>query len=265
MIESIISLSLIGLVFGAVLAFASIKFAVEEDPKVVAVKDVVPGANCGACGFAGCSAFAEAVVAEKADIAACIPGGADCCAEIADILGKPKPEEGVSYVAQVNCIGFGEASTDSFIYDGVPTCTAANDFFGGFKECQYGCLGLGTCALVCPFDAVTMENGKPIIDPELCKGCGKCKDDCPRGVISIVAYNPQAYGVLCNSKDKGKQTKAYCEVGCTGCGACAKACEEEAIAMEKGKLATIDPQKCTACGNCLEKCKRDCIVLPFKK
>lgn len=262
MIEAIISLGGLGLIFGGLLAFASKKFAVEVDPKVEEVRGVLPGANCGACGFAGCSDFSAAVAAGEADVAGCIPGGAGTAAQIADILGLPKPPEGVRYVAQVNCVGFGDLAADSFIYDGVPTCAAAVNFFEGFKSCKYGCLGLGTCAAVCPFDAITMVNGKPVVDPELCKGCGKCKDECPRGVISIVSYNSQAYAVLCNSKDRGKQTRAFCEVGCIGCGACAKACEEEAVTMDKGKLATIDPEKCTACGNCVEKCKRNCIVVP---
>ncbi len=262
MIPAIVSLGGLGLVFGGILAFASKKFAVYVDPKIEAIRDVLPGANCGACGFAGCANFSDAVAVGDAGIADCIPGGADCAGQIADILGMPKPEEGVQLVAQVNCIGFGEAAADSFIYDGVLTCTAANAMFDGYKECKYGCLGLGTCAEVCPFDAITMKNGKPIVDPGLCKACNKCVTDCPRGVVSIVNYNPQAYAVLCNSKDKGKQTKMFCQVGCIGCGACAKVCEANAIVMEKGKLATIDPALCTVCGNCVEKCKRDCIVVP---
>ncbi len=262
MIEAIISLGGLGLAFGGILAFASKKFAVYVDPKVEAIRDVLPGANCGACGLPGCANFSDAVACGEADVAACIPGGAECAGKMADILGLPKPEEGVQLIAQVNCIGFGDLSNDSFVYDGVPTCSAAANFFKGFKSCEYGCLGLGTCAAVCTFDAITMVKGKPIVDPELCKGCGKCEDDCPRGVISIISYNPQAFAVLCNSKDKGKQTKAFCQVGCIGCGACAKVCEAEAITMEKGKLATVDPGKCTACGSCVEKCKRNCIVVP---
>lgn len=262
MIESIISLALLGIIFGAALAFASIKFAVEEDPKAEAIKDVLPGANCGACGLAGCSTFAEKVVSGEADVAACIPGGADVAGDIADIMGMPKPEEGVSYIAQVKCVGFGDTAKDSFVYDGVPNCTAASEFFGGFKDCQYGCLGLGTCAQVCPFDAITMENDKPVVDPELCKACNKCVELCPRSVISLVTYNPKAYAVLCNSRDKGKQTKAFCQVGCIGCGACFKVCEDEAVTMEKGKLATIDPEKCTSCAKCVEKCPRPIIFGP---
>lgn len=262
MIEAIASLAALGLLFGGILAFASKKFAVEVDPTIEAIREVLPGANCGACGYAGCANFSDAVAAGECDVTACIPGGADCAGKIADILGMPKPPEGVQIIAQVNCVGFGEASSDRYIYDGVPTCVAAHSEFRGFKDCEYGCLGLGTCAMVCPFDAIEMVKGKPIVDPDLCKGCGKCKEDCPRGVISMISYNPKAYAVLCNSKDKGKQTKAACQVGCIGCGACAKVCNDGAIAMEKGKLATVDPDKCTACGACKEKCKRDCIIVP---
>ncbi len=262
MIPAIVSLGGLGLLFGGVLAFASKKFAVYVDPQIEAIRDALPGANCGACGFAGCANFSDAVAAGEAGLADCTPGGADVAAKVADILGMPKPEEGVKVIAQVNCIGFGDIASDSFVYDGILDCTAANAFFDGFKECKYGCLGLGTCAVICPFDAITMKDGKPIIDPELCKACKKCVDDCPRGVISMVHYNPEAYAVLCNSQDKGKQTKAVCQVGCIGDGRCVKVCEYDAMTFEKGKLTKIFPEKCTACGKCAEKCPRNCIVVP---
>jgi len=253
-VYAIVALGLIGLIFGLLLAFAARFFAVKTDPRVEAVKEVLPGANCGACGYAGCANFAEAVVSGDADACGCIPGGQDTATEIGEVLGQ-EICSAVQPVATVFCIGDCFKTADRFIYDGVQDCSVASDFVGGFKVCSYGCLGLGNCVSVCMFDAIKMgEHGLPVVDMEKCTGCGLCANACPRSIIKMLPKGEAGHLVLCNSKDRGKAVSAACKVGCIACKACIKACPEEAIEMVDN-LAVINLEKCTDCGECVAKCK----------
>lgn len=260
--EQVIALAVIGglgLLFGGLLAYAAQRFAVEEDARVETICDLLPGANCGACGFPGCINFAEKVVKGDAPVDSCIPGGKAVCDNICEVLGVESVASEVKKIAEVYCIGSKEVAPDKFVYQGVRDCKAAMMYGGGFKACQYGCLGLGTCAEACPFDALAMgDNGLPVVDIEKCTGCGICVKACPRDIIRIVNAERIGKVVLCNSKDRGKVVRQVCEVGCTGCKACVKACPQDAIVVDD-YLATIISEKCDDCGKCVEACPRDII------
>ncbi len=259
MVGPVLSLGAIGLFFGLALAYASQKFAVDTDPKVEAIEEILPGANCGACGYPGCGAFAEAVANGETSIDGCTPGGEATANNIADILGVSHDASQEKYIAEVVCLGGREHCKEQFDYNGIQDCRAAMMYENGFKACEYGCIGLGTCERVCPFDAITMQdNGLPHIDPELCKGCNRCKNICPKQVIRMINENTRHH-VRCNSLDKGKVVRKVCEVGCIGCGVCAKVCPVDAITIENN-LAYIDSHECINCGKCKEKCPRDCIT-----
>ncbi len=252
-IYAIAALGLIGLLFGLFLAIAAKVFAVETDPKVEAIKDVLPGANCGACGYAGCSNFAEAVAGGEANPSGCIPGGEETTNAIGEVLGQVI-SAATQPVATVFCVGDAFKTADRFIYDGVKDCSVASGFIGGFKECSYGCLGFGNCVDVCMFDAIKMgEHGLPVVDIDKCTGCSLCADACPRAIIKMLPKGDAGHLVLCNSHDRGKTVSKACEVGCIACKACVKVCAVEAIVMEDN-LAVIDLEKCTDCGDCAVKC-----------
>jgi electron transport complex protein RnfB len=247
----------LGLLIGGFLAYSAQRFAVDEDPRVETVCDLLPGANCGACGFAGCADYAEKAVKGEAAIDCCVPGGKDVCNNICEVMGAESAASVDKKIAEVRCVGTNEVARNKFYYQGVPDCKAAMMYGKGFKACQYGCLGLGTCVEVCPFDAMHMgENGLPVVDVENCTGCGICAKACPRDVIYIVNANRTGKVILCNSKDRGKAVSDACEVGCIGCKACIKGCPQEAIVVENN-LAFIDSDKCNDCGECLDFCKRD--------
>ncbi len=250
-----ITLGGLGVVFGLLLAWAAKVFAVEVDERVEAVKEILPGANCGACGYAGCSNFAEGVVSGDAELSGCIPGGKEVTEEIAKLLGK----EGVSaqsLVAVVFCAGDDGKAAHKFHYDGAKDCKLAHSLWGGFKECRYGCLGLGNCVVVCPFDAIKMgAAGLPIIDETRCTGCGLCREECPRDIIRTIPKGYCGHIVMCNSKDRGKAVKNACSVGCISCKACIKACEKGAITMVDN-IPVIDMEICDNCAECSFKCRQ---------
>ena len=249
----------IGTVFGLGLAFAAKKFAVKEDPRVDQVSDVLAHAHCGACGYAGCRQYAEAVVLNP-DVPPnlCTPGGAATAEAVAKITGKAM-EQLEPKIARVLCQGGCSKSAKRFKYEGVKDCRAAILASGGDKACIYGCLGYGSCARACPFDAITMsEDCLPVVDPAKCTACGVCAQTCPVKVIQIL---PSAKEVLvrCRSKDKGPDTKKNCQVGCIGCGLCVKVCPFNAPKVEN-YLSTIDLQKCRVCGLCVRKCPTGAIM-----
>lgn len=247
-------LGAMGLVFGWILAFASKKLAVESDHRIGQITEVLPGANCGGCGYPGCSGLAEAIVSGKAPINSCPVGKAPVAAKIAAIMGvefdnsnaKPK-------YARVVCQGGKAERVDRFYYMGVADCAAAGMLNGGPKVCEYGCLGLGNCIRACKFGALKInENNLPEVDPDRCTGCGACVKACPRGLMKLIDGDQQVM-VLCKSHYKGPEVRKACKVGCIGCGICAKNCLEQAITVTDF-LAEINPEKCTACGICVEKC-----------
>jgi Na+-translocating ferredoxin:NAD+ oxidoreductase subunit B len=254
MIYAIAALSLIGLIFGLLLSVAARLFAVQTDPLVEAIKEVLPGANCGACGYAGCSNLAEAVAGGEAKTNACIPGGEETAKAIAELLGQDA-EASTQPIATVFCIGDCYKASDRFIYDGVKDCAVVSAFLGGFKSCIYGCLGFGNCVRECRFDAIKMgEHGLPVVDHDKCTGCGLCATACPRSIIQMLPKGKEGHLVLCSSHDRGKSVSAACDVGCIACKACIKACPQEAIEMVDN-LAVIDLEKCNDCGECVAVCK----------
>ncbi len=237
---SFLSVTLLGLIFGVGLSMASKVLAVRKDEKVEAVEGKLPGINCGACGYAGCSGYAEAIAKEEEeDLTLCSPGGPDVALELAEIMGVEVEISNQRMVAQVFCRGNDERSKTEFVYQGVTDCNAAYLYFGGNKSCKYGCLGLDSCIKVCPVDAIIHdEDGCVWVDKELCISCGKCIDICPTGVMKLIPHEAD-YIVACNSKDKGAVTRKYCSVGCIGCKMCEKASPEGGYKVDNF-LATID-------------------------
>ncbi|MBQ9079443.1 MAG: Fe-S cluster domain-containing protein [Clostridia bacterium] len=252
----ILILAGLGLVFGIVLAVASKAFAVEVDERVPAVTDVLPGANCGGCGYSGCAALAEAIVKGEAKPNACTVGGNEVAEAIGKIMGI-SVEKTVRKRAQVMCSGTCDLTTSKYIYEGAHDCIAAAKLGGGDKACANGCVGLGTCADACPFEAITVENGVAAVDYHKCRGCGVCVATCPKHVIELIPYD-SAHWIGCKSAEKGAVTRKVCEVGCIGCRLCEKNCEYGAVKVE-GSLAVIDYEKCVDCGVCVEKCPRHII------
>ncbi|MFH1904117.1 MAG: RnfABCDGE type electron transport complex subunit B [bacterium] len=235
----------LGLVFGLVLGYASRKFAVRIDPKLKSIIDNLPGSNCGACGFTGCMGFARAVADGKA-----LP---DEC-----VLMDKKETELISKTSPILLCQRTANQQRKFLYIGIKTCKAAMLLSGGNNSCDYGCLGFGDCAKICPFGAISLKQGIPVFDKDLCKMCEKCIEVCPKNIIKLVPKNQEVY-VVCSNRDKGKDARAVCKAACIGCGVCIKACPLDAITLENN-LAVIDPKKCTNCGECIKKCPTKAIV-----
>ena len=244
----------IGLVMGLFLAFASKKFEVEIDPKVEAVIAVLPGINCGACGFPGCSGYGEAIALNGAEITACSPGGAAVAEKIGKIMGMVVDTSGDKMVAKLLCQGTVSKTTKKYNYEGsLKSCASVALYSGGEKSCQYSCIGNGDCVAVCPVEAISLtEDGLIFIDENKCVSCSKCVKTCPKKVLEML---PQKKEILikCSSKDKGITAKKACSVACIACGLCVKACPVEAITIDKN-LAKINTEKCIQCGLCVEKC-----------
>ena len=257
-IISILVLGGLGAVFGIMLGAASKKFAVEKDERIDAVRELLPGANCGGCGYPGCDGLAAAIVEKGAEITSCAPLSKDNAGKIADVMGvavsdvEPK-------VARIMCLGSQGNCKNKFEYDGADDCRAAFAIASGFKACRFACLGLGTCAKVCKFGAITMgEDGIAFIDEDKCTGCGRCEEQCPQSSIAVMERGVDVYAA-CTNTDKGKAVTENCTAGCIGCGICAKSCPFEAITMENN-LPVIDQDKCRSCWVCVEKCPRKCII-----
>lgn len=241
----------VGVVAGILLGVASEKFKVEVNETEVKVREILPGNNCGGCGYPGCDGLAAAIASGKAKPDACPVGGEAVASKIAEIVGGDV--DSVRMTAHVRCAGNCNVAKDVYEYVGPLDCKfAANAPGGGAKGCAYGCLGYGSCKKACQFDAIRIVDGVAVIDKEKCKACGMCVAECPRHIIEMIPYDSQAV-VECNSKDFGKDVKAVCSVGCIGCGICQKNCQQEAITVEN-HLAHIDQSKCNGCGTCKEKC-----------
>lgn len=248
----------LGLIFGVLLAFASKKFEVEIDPRQVQVRTVLPGANCGGCGYAGCDAYADAIVNDGARINACAPGGAALVDKLAAIMGLEAVSDEPK-IAFLKCLGSPDKTVKNSVYIGLADCRQAAVVPGkGPNACPFGCLGLGTCVRACVFGAMSIKNGLAVVDVEKCVGCGTCAVQCPRDVLSLVPRKTKV-SVSCNSPWKGSDVKKVCSAGCIGCTLCVKSCPVQAIEM-KAALAEIDPQKCINCGLCAAKCPVKCIT-----
>lgn len=239
-LASVLTLAIIGAVSGALLAYAAEKFKVEEDPKVDQITALLPGANCGACGYPGCRALAEAIAKGKADISSCPVGGNKVAEEISKIMGA-SCELKEKLVAKVYCGGSNDKCGKKFEYHGIKDCAAVLLVGGGDKLCDYGCLGYGNCARACKFDALKMgKDGLPIIDPEKCVSCGKCIKACPRNLILLTPKKAKVL-VNCSSKDKGAKVRKICKVGCIKCNLCEKKCPVKAISFPALKIYSSEP------------------------
>lgn len=246
----------LGLLMGALLALASKLFAVKKDEKAEAIKECLPGANCGGCGYSGCDAYAAAVSAGDAPVNKCSVGGAEAASKIAQIMGVDAGAH-VRMRAQVMCSGTGEYAKKKYIYEGIDDCVAASKIGGGDKMCKNGCIGLGTCVRACPFDAIVVEDGVAAVDYSKCKGCGICVSACPKGIIKLIPFDAKHW-VGCMSVDDGKNTRKVCDVGCISCKICQKNCPAGAINVDNF-VASIDYDKCTGCDICTDKCPRHII------
>jgi len=258
-VTAFLSLALLGAAFGILLSVAYRLLAVKGDPKLELFMSILPGSNCGACGHPGCLGYAETLLKEDANPAGCLAGGSAVAAKLAEALGV-KVEAQEDLVAFVACRAGRKAARRKYDYVGVDNCQAAGLLFGGDTSCDYGCLGLGSCARACPFDAIALnEEGLAVVDRELCRACRKCLKACPRSLISMVPKG-QTVLVACKNLDKGKKAKEVCPMACIACRICEKNCPEKAITVVNN-LAVIDFAKCTRCGVCVAKCPQKCISL----
>jgi electron transport complex protein RnfB len=242
----------LALIFGLILGLSARKFAIEPDPDVERIISVLPGANCGGCGFPSCGMFAQRVVNGDAAYNGCPAGGADTAAEIARQIGvdADAPSRKVAFI---KCNGSNDNIRINYIYDGPKSCVAASQLAtGGNKSCSYSCIGLESCKHACPFGAIKMSRGIAVVIREKCTACGKCVSICPKSLIEIVPDKSKVR-VLCNSSDKGKTVRINCRAGCIACGICQKTCREGAVSLENN-IAKIDYEKCTLCGECVTKC-----------
>ncbi len=257
MLSAILSLGGIGLLAALALGAAARKFAVEVDPRELAILDVLSGANCGACGVPGCGAYAKAVAAGETDPSLCTPGGQESIEKIANIMGV-EAVAAEPQVAVVLCQGGDSKTAAKYRYIGIEDCGAAQRIADGPKECPGGCLGLGSCARACPFGAIEMTgDGLAVISRELCTGCKKCLAACPRQVITMAPLKATVH-VLCNSRDKGALVRKYCKIGCIGCRLCLKASPEAYRIEDNLAHAVYEHHEQATAG--VAKCPTHCIL-----
>lgn len=252
----VVVMGAVGIVFGFILAVANKKFAMEVNPLIHEVEEVLPKGQCGACGFAGCANYAEAVVLNP-EVAPnlCVPGKEAVAKLVAELTGKAA-EKVEPRIAHIRCRGTGDKAVLSYNYKGVKDCRAASMVQGGPKGCKNGCVGFGSCVEACHFGAMSMgESGLPIVDKKKCTGCAACEAACPKNVIQMISANAKVK-VDCNSKDKGAIARKLCSAACIGCGICAKNCSYGAIEV-KNNLAVVDHKICMEkCSDatCIAKC-----------
>lgn len=261
-LTAVIALGGLGCLFGVILAIASKKFHVDVNPKISKIRESLPGANCGACGYPGCDGLAKAISEGNAPVNGCPVANSDAYAKIGEIMGV-EASTSEKKVARVLCKGTCDNATEKYDYFGIKDCKAANMISAGSKSCQYGCLGYGTCVTVCQFDAIKVENGVAVVDPDKCTSCGKCIEACPKSIIELVPYNQEVV-VDCKNQEFGKSVKVDCKVGCIGCKLCEKKCPFDAIKVENN-IARIDYDKCRQCMECVIACPTGAITGDVEK
>lgn len=259
--KSALALGLMGAVAGMALAIAARRFHVEVDPRVEAIFEALPGANCGACGLPSCFAVAEAMVEGTVVPSACTAGGQKVADDVAGILGTETCEMAAT-VCMRHC-GGGERASRAYDYDGVETCAAAARLAGSPVACPAGCIGYGDCMRACVFDAISFDDrGLPVVDLDACTGCEACIRACPRSGGDLLAMAPDVapVAVRCSSHDKAKAKRSYCTVSCIACKKCEKECPSDAIHVVDF-VAVVDYEACTGCGVCVSVCPQECIDL----
>ncbi|MDL2220403.1 RnfABCDGE type electron transport complex subunit B [Eubacteriales bacterium OttesenSCG-928-N14] len=256
-------LAALGIFFGLLLGFASKAFYVEVDERVEAVRELLPGANCGGCGVPSCDSFAQAAVSGQVQPADCVANSRDNITAICKLLGMDEQSAKKRY-ARIICRGTYEACPDKMQYAGLADCRAAMVVSQGQKGCRFSCLGMGNCVKVCPFGAMYMgDDGLPVVVEELCTGCGVCVKECPRNVIKLMGED-KLVRVRCSSEDVGKAVRDVCSNGCITCRMCERTCKFDAVHVNNNK-ARMDFTKCVFCMECAEKCPTKAIEAEFAK
>ncbi|MCL2442226.1 MAG: RnfABCDGE type electron transport complex subunit B [Treponema sp.] len=255
-IIAIFSVTIMGIICAVILSFASKFMNVKVDERLAQLQEIMPGVNCGVCGYPGCGGYASALINENAKTNLCTPGGSEVLEKISSILGV----EAVNIeqkTAVIYCNGDCNAQTKKMEYHGVQSCEAAKQLFCGESSCAFGCLGYADCQTVCPSNAICLSNGLARIIPGLCTGCGLCIKACPKKLISLEKSTLVVY-IACKNTDKGAITRKKCTAGCIACQKCVRECPQQAITLENN-LAKIDYTKCNSCKHCLQSCPTKCI------
>lgn len=255
---AVLIVTVCGLLGAIVLVLAAKFMFVKEDERIGLIAEALPGANCGACGYAGCADYAKAV-ALGAEVNKCIPGGAKTAAAVAEIMGTDAGSV-KQQKAVVACQGSYDNTTDKYDYSGISSCSACAALYSGSSTCSFGCLGFGDCKAACKFDAIIVENGLARINPENCTGCGACASACPKKIIWVQEVSEKPV-VLCANKNRGAMTRQACTAGCIGCKKCEKICPSDAIKVVDN-VAFIDHSKCTDCRACVNECPVKAIAIP---
>lgn len=251
----VIIVGIIAALCGAALSVLSHIFSVKKDEREEKIREALPGANCGSCGYSGCDGYAAAIAKGEAAPDKCAPGGSSTAAALSEILGVKVSVE--KKAAFVGCRGTDENCKKKYGYSGLKTCAAASQLFGGEGICPSSCIGFGDCKAVCPSDAISICDGVAVINSSACTGCGTCVGVCPKKLITVMPQKVIAH-VGCSNTEKGAVARKNCEVSCIGCKICEKNCETNAI-MVLDNLASVNSELCTGCGVCAEKCPRKCI------
>ncbi|MCL2078825.1 MAG: RnfABCDGE type electron transport complex subunit B [Oscillospiraceae bacterium] len=250
-----------GLLAAVLLIIAGKVMNVPTDPLVEKIREALPGANCGACGYSGCDGYAAALAKGEAAIDKCPPGGEATYKELGAILGIDATDELVKKIAIVHCVGDTDARIDKMEYVGIDTCVAASGLYGGKHACSFGCLGYGDCVKVCPSGAICISKGIARVDSRKCTACKLCEKVCPTAVISVET-KPKHAAVLCKNPEKGGIVRNKCKRGCIACQKCVRECPAKAIHITSPSeaLAVIDDAKCDSCGHCSQICITKCIL-----
>ncbi|MBQ7499350.1 MAG: RnfABCDGE type electron transport complex subunit B [Clostridia bacterium] len=247
----------LGGVLGLLLAIAGKVFAVKVDERVTKTRELLPGANCGGCGFAGCDAFAQAIVDGKANPSGCTSVDSDQIKKISEVCGVAAGPQ-IRKRAQVMCSGTNDKASKKYDYKGPMDCISVSRMGGGDKTCPNGCIGLGSCISACKFDAISIRNGVAVVDYNKCAGCGMCTYTCPKHIIKLIPFDAYHW-VGCMSVDPGQKVRKYCEAGCISCRLCEKNCPTGAITVDNF-IASIDYEKCDGCNKCVDVCPRKIIM-----
>lgn len=261
-LKAALFLGVVCLLIGVIIYLAGHLLHSKNDTKKTKILNILPGTNCGACGYAGCSDYAEAILRDGVSCDRCSVLGAAEAEEMAALTGTAQ-KSGRRMVAHIRCHGSNNFVNKKYIYYGMNDCAAANRLLGGYMKCQYGCLGFGNCVKKCPENAISIRNGVAYVHADLCNGCGQCLSACPKGVIELLPRDAAVF-VSCSNQDPSARTIEACNIGCIGCKICEQTCPEDAVHVD-GNVSVIDYEKCNGCGLCAEKCPRNLIELAVQK